>query len=271
MKTLLDEILHEAHTRTYSRRDVWVQHSVNTGNCSCGRCTSCSNKTSPSSPFHKGFRERKKLRWATPAQKARMLNEFEFEWEWLRESGSTTIPKAHYLGFGKKQHDLLSQHYERLLKNARSPQAKATYQRYLDILRRKAKPDWKQSEKDLQRIFGGRHQAYYQGNPIKLQYSPSGRPQVPSGTVIPDIVIPGSMIEVKNYAIANKPKLIGILKRQIAQRRSHGPADKQDQKILLDLRGQKASPEQINRLAYDVANATSVPHQNVRVITWELW
>jgi hypothetical protein len=76
------------------------------------------------------------------------------------------------------------------------------------------------------------------------------------------------MVEIKNYRIENTSGLIAKLKRQVAMRAEHGPANVKQQAIILDLRGQKAKLKDINRLTDRVARETGVPLENIQVISW---
>jgi hypothetical protein len=83
----------------------------------------------------------------------------------------------------------------------------------------------------------------------------------------PDIVI-GALIEVKNYKITNKAKLIAELERQITARAAQGPVNTRQQAIILDLRGQTVAQAEIVQLANDISSRTGVPVENIQVLIW---
>ncbi len=82
------------------------------------------------------------------------------------------------------------------------------------------------------------------------------------------------MIEVKNYNIQNQDALIRNLQQQIGRRMQQGPRDAAgnplDQKVILDMRGQQATFDQLNQLAQRVASGTGLAPENVQVVTWEI-
>jgi hypothetical protein len=93
--------------------------------------------------------------------------------------------------------------------------------------------------------------------------------------VIPDINPADAMIEVKNYNIQNQDALIRNLQQQIGRRAIQGPRDTAGsplgQKVILDMRGQQATLDQLKQLAEKVASGTGLAPENVQVVTWELF
>ena len=187
-------------------------------------------------------------------------------------------PASAVVSIGNRQRAALTRFWEEKLKRARSQVVKDRYQRYLDVIRKRQRPSWDQSEKDLQHIFQRMgipgQRTFRGGRQVSWVRKPGGGAVPPAGSVIPDMNPADSMIEVKNYNIQNQASLIRDLKRQIDRRRIQGPRDTAGnvlpQHVVLDMRGQQASMPQLQQLANRVATQTGLPAQNVQVVTWEL-
>ena len=138
---------------------------------------------------------------------------------------------------------------------------KAQYRGYIDNIINGRRPTHRQSELEIEYFYeqvGGTAQRSFKGSR-----------QVPMGTrgsTRPDIVVSG-MLEVKNYKIQNANNLIRELVRQITMRRE-GPYDLRQQGIILDFRGQVVPEADLLDLLNRVSNATSVPIENIQIVTW---
>ncbi len=187
-------------------------------------------------------------------------------------------PQSQIISIGNRQRTALLQHWENKLKRARSEAVKARYQKYIDTINKRQRPSWHQSEKDLQLFFrqlGMPGQKTFLGNqPAKWVKGPDGRPVPPRNSVIPDINPADAMIEVKNYNIQNQDALVRNLQQQIGRRMQEGPKDNAgnplDQKVILDMRGQQATLDQLKQLAQKVSSGTGLAPENVQVVTWEI-
>ena len=115
---------------------------------------------------------------------------------------------------------------------------------------------------------------FLKGQQTNWVQTADGRRVPPRGSVVPDINPADSMIEVKNYNVNNEPALIRALKRQIDNRRVQGPVDPAtgqvvDQKVILDMRGQRASKNQLLGLLQRLSQATGLPEDDLQAVTWE--
>ena len=181
---------------------------------------------------------------------------------------------------GQKEKAELLSHWGKKLKNAKSDKSKARYQEYIDTINENRKPGWKQSEDEFKYFYDQigaekKQQVFISGrkgmwvtakkvvNGKEVTYR---RPQ--SRSSVPDITLSTANLEVKNYLIENKTKLIAKLKGQIAMRRRNLPYDVRQQGIILDFRGQKVSSDEINILILKIHQATSVPAENIQVVRW---
>lgn len=187
-------------------------------------------------------------------------------------------PKSPIISIGNRQRAALLQLWRQKQQQAKSQVVKDRYQKYIDVILQRKRPSWDQSEKDLQHFFkrmGIPGQKTYLGSqPAKWIQRPDGRYVPPKGSVIPDINAADSMIEIKNYNIRNQDALIRDLKKQINRRMQQGPRDTAGnalpQRVLLDMRGQQATANQLRQLAQRVSAQTGLPADNVQVVTWEI-
>ncbi len=268
--------------------------------CSCNEC-----KQSKSSG-HQNWRERRNQRYFGTPVKCSVSPQQELEEEQflgpvlgnaVRIAGSLAnaarkhtgpakmlaalpgnVTKSPVISVGKRQRDALLQHWTQKLQRARSAAVKQKYQQYIDTIRKRQRPSWHQSEKDLQALFKAQgmpgQQVFLNNQPTKMIQRPGQRPIPPRGSVVPDINPADAMIEVKNYNINNQDALIRTLQQQIGRRMQQGPkgptGNPLDQKIALDMRGQKATYDQLIELAKKVANSTGLAPENVQVVTWEI-
>lgn len=186
--------------------------------------------------------------------------------------------KSNIISIGNRQRAALLNLWRQKKQNARTQVVKDRYQKYIDVILKRQRPSWDQSEKDLQHFFKRMgipgQKTYLGGQPAKWIQRPDGRYVPPGGSVIPDINAADSMIEIKNYNINNQDALIRDLRRQINRRNTEGPKDSSGnalpQRVLLDMRGQQASLNQLKQLAQRVSAQTGLPADNVQVVTWEI-
>ncbi len=188
------------------------------------------------------------------------------------------VPKSKIISIGKRQRAILKNQWEEKLKRARSPAVIERYKKYLDVINKRKRPSWHQSERDLQTFFKRLgmpgQKTFLKGQQTNWVQTADGRRVPPRGSVVPDINPADSMIEVKNYNVNNEPALIRALKRQIDNRRVQGPVDPGtgqvvDQKVILDMRGQRASKNQLLGLLQRLSQATGLPEDDLQAVTWE--
>ena len=188
------------------------------------------------------------------------------------------VPKSKIISIGKRQRRILEKQWEDKMNNTKSDVARERYKKYLDVIRKRQRPSWHQSERDLQTFFQKLgmpgQKTFLKGQPAQWVQRADGRRVPPKGSVVPDINPADSMIEVKNYNVNNEPALIRALKRQIDNRRTQGPVDPStgqvvDQKVILDMRGQKASKDQLLGLLQRLSQATGLPEDDLQAVTWE--
>jgi peptidoglycan hydrolase-like protein with peptidoglycan-binding domain len=298
MSTLLQEILTEQEVLKMPPGDISKVHK---GPCSCLQCTHGANN-----PAHKNWRQRRNARYFTPTEDCGSAEQKEFEEEQFlgsvlgtavkigsglanaasKVSGVASklssvagkIPKSPIISIGNRQRAALLQHWGNKLNRAKSPVVQARYQKYIDTINKRQRPSWHQSEKDLQLFFkqlGMPEQKTFLGNqPAKWIKRADGRHVPPRGSVIPDINPADAMVEVKNYNIQNQDALIRNLQQQIGRRMQQGPQDAAgsplDQKVILDMRGQQATLDQLKQLAQRVSSGTGLAPENIQVVTWEI-
>lgn len=298
MSTLLQEILTEHEVLKMPPGDISAVHK---GGCSCLQCTH-----GVANPVHKNWRQRRNARYFKPAQDCKSAPQKEFEEEQFlgsvlgtavkigsglanaagKVSGVASklssvagkVPKSPVISIGNRQRAALLEHWGNKLKRAKSDVVKARYQQYIDTINKRQRPSWHQSEKDLQLFFrqlGMPGQKTFLGNhPAKWITRADGTRVPPRNSVIPDINPADAMVEVKNYNIQNQDALVRNLQQQIGRRMQQGPRDAAgsplDQKVILDMRGQQATFDQLKQLAQRVASGTGLAPENVQVVTWEI-
>src|SRR6185436_16071087 len=125
------------------------------------------------------------------------------------------VPKSKIISIGKRQRRILEKQWEDKMNNTNSDVAKERYKKYLEVIRKRQRPSWHQSEKDLQTFFQKLgmpgQKTYLGGQPAKWVQRADGRWVPPKGSVVPDINPADAMIEVKNYNINNEPALVRAL------------------------------------------------------------
>jgi hypothetical protein len=188
-----------------------------------------------------------------------------------RQRSGKEVPRTTLFSVGRKGRKELIAFWEGKIKRARSETRKQQYREYIRRIQKGERPTPKQSEMEaaywyremspsVERGFKHGSQATWKWREGKLV------PQ--KGSTRPDFTVTSAMVEIKNYRIENTSGLIAKLKRQVAMRAEHGPANVKQQAIILDLRGQKAKLKDINRLTDRVARETGVPLENIQVISW---
>jgi hypothetical protein len=77
-------------------------------------------------------------------------------------------------------------------------------------------------------------------------------------------------MNIKNNNLQHINTFIRWLKQQIARNMQQGLTNISplQQQLILDMRGQRATGNQLYNLAQRIARETGLPQQNVRVVTW---
>lgn len=298
MTTLLQEILTEEEVL---KMPPGEGASVHKGSCSCLQCTHGANNAA-----HRNWRQRRNARYYKPVEDCGSAAQREFEEDQFLGSVlgtavkigkglanaaskaggaasplsavSGNVPKSPIISIGKRQRAALLQHWNNKLKRVKSPVVQARYKRYMDTIKKQQRPSWHQSEKDLQFFFRQLgmpgQKTFLASQPAKWVKRADGRHVPPRGSVIPDINPADAMVEVKNYNIQNQQALIRNLQQQIGRRMQQGPKDAAgnplEQKVILDMRGQQATLDQLKQLARRVASGTGLAPEHVQVVTWEV-
>jgi hypothetical protein len=167
---------------------------------------------------------------------------------------------------GDEEVETLIEHYQELRHT--DPER---YDQYIQDLRDRARPSYRQSESDVGTI------AEEVGGLRERSYRHRGR-RGGAASTRPDIVVGRHMIEVKNYwlfdAAGNlrRNSLTSLKSRLIEQvfsRVAHGTSPALSaQAIILDLRGQQASWSAITEVSREISAATGVPIENIEILTW---
>jgi hypothetical protein len=173
--------------------------------------------------------------------------------------------------FGKDETDMLIDFWKQKGAGTTDPDLQKQYQRKIDVLQRKGRPDWEQSEEEIRHLhtqYGGKGEtAYRHGREIEKHV---GEADVTK----PDFVAPNVLGEVKNFNVLYPPnpesanRLLDKLAEQINSRRTHGPADIKAQTVVLDLRGQKVSAQQLQAIGETLAEKTGLPVENIQIVVW---
>jgi hypothetical protein len=156
----------------------------------------------------------------------------------------------------------LTKYWTSKIASATNAVDKARFQRYLAIVKARGRPTWRQTELEMEsyyREIGGTPEVSYTSN----REVPRGTP----GSTRPDLVT-NALVEVKNYRIVNRSKLIAELQRQVSMRAEGGPANIRQQVIILDLRGQTVAQAELLQLATDISAKTGVPVGNIQILIW---
>jgi len=125
------------------------------------------------------------------------------------------------------------------------------------------RPTPRESEEKAKEIYGGEEQkSYKDGKEV-----PHGTP----GSTRPDLVVTDpetgklTAIEVKNYDLKNNfPNLISVLREQVGDRVNNMP-EGTEQKIVLDVRGQDLSPEELEAYKEELREALSDIYPNIEI------
>jgi len=182
--------------------------------------------------------------------------------------------------FGDDEVKELIRFWRRKIRNEPDLDEKKRYRGYISRLRQRAwildprsakKHRGKQSEGEISHLYsliGGRSQ-------VSVKH---GREVKSGGRTIPDVVISGIAIETKNWLVTNlkteeqvntKRSMLSRLRSQIDKRRKHLPATVKQQSIVVDIRGQNATEQQIIEIAKTFARASRLPIQNIQVVVWD--
>ncbi len=168
--------------------------------------------------------------------------------------------------FGKDEVEDLTAMWNKKLAAERDPRRVMEIRRYLKALKDKSRVrDWKQSEEEMQYIYsqiGGKGETAFEIE------GAGGAKRVTK----PDIDAPNVRGEVKNWEMIHigseegAERMLDNLAKQIAARRKI-PGFK-DQTVILDLRGQKLTEDQLQRIGKTFADTTGLPPKNIQIVTW---
>ncbi len=143
-----------------------------------------------------------------------------------------------------------------------NPKTKAMYQRFKERHERNERPAPLQSEMEMAHLHssvGGQEQQGYRLGRKAVK-------KLERGSTRPDVVMSGALVEVKNFSITNEKGLIKKLKKQVDDRREHGPVDIKAQTVVIDFRGQSVTKEQAVAFTRRVAKAVDLPVRNFQVV-----
>jgi hypothetical protein len=139
------------------------------------------------------------------------------------------------------------------------------YDSYIEKIKKGERPTPSQSEKEMEMFYaqigGSKQKPYIHGHSTGMSTA---------GHVRPDLTISTTAVEIKNYKIENKNKLINKLTEQIKKRGSiEGlPYDIRQQAIIVDLRGQTVASSEVIDLTMEIQKKTGVPFENIQVLQW---
>lgn len=231
MATLLDEILATPTPKRFSLASKWG--APHTPTCNCVYCKRSGYYGSGS---HKYWRQRRAERLCGPQKTDSSYN---------RGISGTIGNLVPVVRIGGKERAALLKRWQRKLQRTTSPIAKQRYRKYILVILKKGRPSWHQSEKDLQFLLMKK-------------------------TNIPGDNSAYASMNIKNYNLQHIDKFIRWLKQQIARNMQQGLTNISplQQQLILDMRGQRATGNQLYNLAQRIARETGLPQQNVRVVTW---
>lgn len=185
--------------------------------------------------------------------------------------------------FGKEEVNELIDMWKEKIKNESDPKIKKQYKKYITNLRERRvvlgsnreKNLGKQSETEITHIHsligGTGPKAYMGGRNIKMKGAAG-----PKGSTVPDFTTSNVLGEIKNFNVFlpnldedTAEKNLKKLEKQIADRKEKGPFDIKQQTIVMDIRGQKATPQQLQKLGKTVAQRVGVPTKNIQIVIWD--
>lgn len=168
--------------------------------------------------------------------------------------------------FGKDEVEELTAMWQRKLAAETDPERAKDIRRYLDALKNKTRiRDWQQSEEEMAHIYrliGGKGET-----PFEVEGAGGGK-----RITKPDIDAPNVRGEVKNWEMIhissekNAENMLDNLAKQIAARRNI--PNFKDQTVILDLRGQKLTEDQLQRIGKTFSERTGLPPRNIQIVTW---
>jgi hypothetical protein len=167
---------------------------------------------------------------------------------------------------GKDEIDELTSMWEQRLSAETDKARIKEIKSYIKALKNKSRiNDWRQSEEEVAYVYsqiGGKGETAF-------QYTTE---EGVTKTTKPDFVTHNLRGEVKNWEMTHigseegAEQMLDNLARQIgARRRIAGFAD---QTVVLDLRGQKLTEDQLQAIGKTFAERTGLPPKNIQIITW---
>jgi hypothetical protein len=170
-------------------------------------------------------------------------------------------------------------YYRRLIGGSSDKDRIKDYKQAIDRIETGARPKWWESEAAIRVFYPGKEIVYYRGETGRYIYDAKlGRSRPQSGSTVPDIVMSGALIEIKNYLLSGINAMIIRLKKQLISRARQGPSNVKGQAIVIDARGQIASLEmlaEIRSTVLDEVNAAlakeglpTLPPNRVAVLTY---
>ena len=173
--------------------------------------------------------------------------------------------------FGQDEVNELVGYWTRKAEVTTDPALKRTYQGNISRLTSRGRlRGGEQSEEEIAHLYsliGGRGETgYFAGRQVP---NPVGK----KGVTKPDFVITPALGEVKNWTVDYPEpelaeRLLQGLENQIAARRAQGPVNIKQQTVVLDVRGQKLSEQQLQLLGQTVARRTGLPIEHIQIVTW---
>jgi hypothetical protein len=91
------------------------------------------------------------------------------------------------------------------------------------------------------------------------------------GATKPDVNLQSAMIEVKNYNVSSQRsvrKLLAEVERQVQERRQMGPYNVKHQSVIVDVRGQHVTPEQLASLRSQIAQRAGLAEEHIQFTCW---
>ena len=168
--------------------------------------------------------------------------------------------------FGEDEIKELSEMWRKKLAAETDPDRAQAIGRYLSALQNKTRiRDWKQSEDEMSHIYsliGGKGETTFEVE------GAGGARQITK----PDIDAPNVRGEVKNWEMIHirsertAENMLDTLAGQVQARRNIMPF--KDQTVILDLRGQKLTEDQIQTIGRTFSERTGLPLKNIQIVTW---
>ena len=130
---------------------------------------------------------------------------------------------------------------------------------------RLARPTWRQSELDLEGLYGP-HGYDAQASYLNGQRVPHGT----TGSTRPDVYFPGESIDIKNYNLTTSGGRSGLVRDVVAQaqtRATNLPVG-DIQRVVIDVRGQNVSVTTLNRVSAQIAARSNGAIATDSIIFW---